>query len=69
MRQIKLEFNDSLKRYTTADSKAVHLIKDINIYPTGHADYKKENKNQYITYDRLMELQEAAMKNGYLFTY
>lgn len=69
MKHIQLKFVKTVKRYTTSMVENRNYIQSINRYPIDHPDYKKENGQMYITYDRLMELQTEAMKAGYLFTY
>lgn len=69
MKHIQLKFISTIKRYTTASVTDIKAIQDVNNYPTDHPDYKKENRNMYITYERMVELQPLAIENGYLFTF
>lgn len=69
MKHIQLKLVRNLNRYTTAKVEDITAITNINTYPIEHDLHKKEHKNMYITYERIIELQPIAMNNGYLFVY
>lgn len=69
MKHIQLKFIKTLNRYTTAKVEESDAITNINTYPVDHDLHKKEHKNKYITYERLIELQPSAINAGYLFVY